>query len=98
MPEAYAGRRNYVLSRTLKKAASPKVANINQDVTSFAQRLPAEKGKDIWLVRGASSPQHPVETAGEQDVSRRRPYAALCRPQLMFKHYERVRKRNAAGE
>ena len=54
MPEAYAGKQNYVFSRTLKTAASPDVIIVNEDVTSFAERLRAEKGKDIWLVGGAA--------------------------------------------
>jgi dihydrofolate reductase len=62
-PDFYPGKKNYVFSRTLKQAASPKVTLINEDVTTFAQRLRAEKGKgkgegkdegkDIWLVGGA---------------------------------------------
>jgi len=53
MPDGYSGKKNYVLSRTLKKAASPKISIINDDVTVFAERLRAEKGKHIWLVGGA---------------------------------------------
>jgi len=53
MPDFYPGKKNYVFSRTLKKAASPKVTIISEDVASFAQRLRADKGKDIWLVGGA---------------------------------------------
>jgi dihydrofolate reductase len=53
MREGYAGKRNYVFSRRLKKAASPKVSIVNEGVTEFAERLRAEKGKDIWLVGGA---------------------------------------------
>ena len=53
MPDVYPGKKNYVFSRTLKKAASPKVIVTGEDVSSFAQRLRAEKGKDIWMVGGA---------------------------------------------
>ena len=53
MPEAYAGKKNYVFSRTMSKAASPKVTIVNDDVAEFAERLRAEKGRDIWLVGGA---------------------------------------------
>jgi len=53
MPEGYAGKKNYVFSRTLSKAASPKVSVVSEDVTVFAERLRSEKGKDIWLVGGA---------------------------------------------
>jgi dihydrofolate reductase len=53
MAEGYAGKKNYVFSRTLSKAASPKVSVVSQDVTAFAERFRSEKGKDIWLVGGA---------------------------------------------
>jgi dihydrofolate reductase len=53
MAEGYAKKKNYVFSRTLSKAASPKVSVISEDVTAFAERLRSEKGKDIWLVGGA---------------------------------------------
>jgi dihydrofolate reductase len=51
-PEVCAGKKNYVFSRTLKKAASPKVIIVNEAVRGFAERLRAEKGKDIWLMGG----------------------------------------------
>lgn len=53
MADGYAGKKNYVLSRTLRKAASEKVSVVNEDVGSFAECLLAETGKDIWLVGGA---------------------------------------------
>ena len=53
MRNGYAGKENYVFSRTLKEATSPKVVVVNEDVTSFAERLRSEKGKNIWLVGGA---------------------------------------------
>jgi dihydrofolate reductase len=53
MPAAYAGKKNYVFSRNLKLAASPKVMIVNEEVAHFADRLRAQKGKDIWLVGGA---------------------------------------------
>jgi dihydrofolate reductase len=53
MSKGYAGKKNYVFSRTLKKAASPKPIIVNEGVADFAKRLRAEKGKDIWLVGGA---------------------------------------------
>jgi len=53
MAEGYAKKKNYVFSRTLSKAASPKVSVVNEDVTVFAERLRSEKGKDVWLVGGA---------------------------------------------
>jgi dihydrofolate reductase len=53
MPDGYAGKKNYVFSRTLAKAASPKISIVNDDVSAFAKRLRAENEKDIWLVGGA---------------------------------------------
>src|SRR5579864_6279800 len=53
MAEGYAGKKNYVFSRTLSKAVSAKVSIVSEDVTIFAERLRLEKGKDIWLVGGA---------------------------------------------
>ncbi|HWE84499.1 MAG TPA: dihydrofolate reductase family protein [Terracidiphilus sp.] len=53
MAGGYSGKKNYVLSRTLKKAASAKVSIIRDDVAAFAERLRAEKGSHIWLVGGA---------------------------------------------
>jgi len=53
MAGGYAGKKNYVFSRTLSKAASPEVSVVSEDVTAFAERLRSEKGKDIWLVGGA---------------------------------------------
>jgi len=53
MAEGYTGKKNYVFSRTLSKAASPKVSIVSEDVPVFAERLRLEKGKDIWLVGGA---------------------------------------------
>jgi dihydrofolate reductase len=50
--DAYAGKKNYVFSRTLSKAASPKVSIVSEDVPVFAERLRSEKGKHIWLVGG----------------------------------------------
>lgn len=42
-----------MFSQTLSKAASTKVVIVNADVTSFAERLRAERGKNIWVVGGA---------------------------------------------
>jgi dihydrofolate reductase len=53
MAEGYAKKKNYVFSRTLSKAASPKVSVVSEDVIAFSERLRSEKGKDIWLVGGA---------------------------------------------
>ena len=53
MPDGYKGKKNYVLSRNRILTASPKVVMVNEDVRDFAERLRADKGKDIWLVGGA---------------------------------------------
>ncbi len=66
MPEGSPGKKNYVFSRTLTQAASPKVTVVNGDVRTFAGRLRAEKGKDIWLMGGADIAKAFVD-AGELD-------------------------------
>lgn len=53
MADGYAGKKNYVLSRTINNAASAKVCVVNEDAGSFAERLLSEEGKHIWLVGGA---------------------------------------------
>ena len=53
MAEGYAGKKSYVFSRTLSKAASPKVNIVSEDVRVFAERMRSERGKNIWLVGGA---------------------------------------------
>jgi dihydrofolate reductase len=53
MPDGYAGKKNYVFSRTLSKALSPKVSIVHEDLSIFSKRLRAENEKDIWLVGGA---------------------------------------------
>lgn len=53
MAEGCPGKKNYVLSRMLKKAPSPKITIIKDDVAGFAEGLRREKGKNIWLMGGA---------------------------------------------
>jgi dihydrofolate reductase len=53
MAQGYAAKKNYVFSRTLSKAASPKVSIVSEDVPTFSERLRSEKGTNIWLVGGA---------------------------------------------
>jgi len=48
----YPGKKNYVFSRTRRTAS--KVELVSGRVGAFARRLRATKGKDIWLVGGAS--------------------------------------------
>ena len=55
MADPNPGKKTYVLSRTLTKAASPKVAIINEPIAQCAERLRAERGKDVWLMGGAES-------------------------------------------
>jgi dihydrofolate reductase len=49
------GKKNYVLSRTLQQAASPEVIVVSEPVANFAERLRAERGKNVWLMGGAES-------------------------------------------
>ena len=51
--EAYAGKKNYVFSRTLPAGAGAKVEVVGGDVGEFARRLRVVPGKDVWLVGGA---------------------------------------------
>ena len=53
MSDGYAGKKNYVFTRSRKQSANPKVRMIHENVTGFSQRLRAERGKNIWLVGGA---------------------------------------------
>lgn len=53
MSQGYSEKKNYVFSRSIKKATSPEVMIVSEDVAGFAQRLRGEEGKDIWLVGGA---------------------------------------------
>jgi len=53
LAEGYAGKKNYVFSRTLLKTKTSKVSVVSEDVPIFAERLRSEKGKHIWLVGGA---------------------------------------------
>ena len=52
MKDPYPGKKSYVFSRTLKQPASDKVEIVTEDAGSFARRLRAQKGKDIWLMGG----------------------------------------------
>jgi dihydrofolate reductase len=47
MTDPNPGKKNYVLSRTLTKTASPEVIVVNEPIAEFAQRLRAEKCKDV---------------------------------------------------
>lgn len=53
MADGYGGKKNYVFSRTLSKAASPKINLVSEDVHVFSERLRSQKGKHVWLVGGA---------------------------------------------
>jgi dihydrofolate reductase len=49
------GLKNYVFTRTLPSSAAPKgVEFVNEPVRTFAARLRAEPGKNIWMMGGAS--------------------------------------------
>lgn len=46
--------RNYVFTRSLPLSAAPKgVEFLDESIKSFATRLRAKKGKDIWIMGGA---------------------------------------------
>lgn len=50
------GKKNYVLSRTMKKAASPEGIIVSEDVRRLAKKLRKERnGKGVWLMGGAES-------------------------------------------
>jgi dihydrofolate reductase len=53
MKDPNPGKKSYVFSRKMKKAPSPKVSMVNEDVNTFVERLRGEKGKSIWLMGGA---------------------------------------------
>ena len=53
MVDGYSGKKNYVLSRALTQAPSPKVHVVHEDVKTLANRLRAENEKLIWVVGGA---------------------------------------------
>lgn len=55
MTDPNPGKKNYILSRTLTKAASPQVLVVNEPIAAFAEGLRAETGKHIWLMGGAES-------------------------------------------
>jgi dihydrofolate reductase len=52
MKDPAPGKKSYVFSRTIKRAASDKVEIVAEEAGAFARRLRAEKGKDIWLMGG----------------------------------------------
>ncbi len=46
--------RNYVFTRTLRQSAAPKgVEFVDEPIKTFASRLRAEAGKDVWVMGGA---------------------------------------------
>lgn len=51
--KAYAGKKNYVFSRTLRPTARAKVQIVSGDVGELAWKLRSEEGKHVWLVGGA---------------------------------------------
>jgi dihydrofolate reductase len=50
--KAYAGKKNYVFSHTLRPTARARVEIVSGDVGELAMKLRSEEGKDIWLVGG----------------------------------------------
>lgn len=55
MKDPNPGKKSYVLSRTLSQARTPEVIIVNEPIAGFAERLRAEKGKNVWLMGGAES-------------------------------------------
>jgi dihydrofolate reductase len=51
--KAYAGKKNYVFSRTLRPTTKARVQIVSGDVGELAWKLRSEEGKHIWLVGGA---------------------------------------------
>jgi dihydrofolate reductase len=51
--KGYAGKKNYVFSRTLRPPAKSKIEVVSGDVGELAWKLRSEEGKHIWLVGGA---------------------------------------------
>jgi len=51
--KGYAGKKNYVFSRTLRPTATARVQIVSGDVGELAWKLRSEEGKHIWLVGGA---------------------------------------------
>ena len=49
---AYPGVKNYVFSRTIKKARDKKLTFVSEDAASFVRRLKGEQGKDICVMGG----------------------------------------------
>lgn len=45
--------KNYVFSRKLKQRRTPGVEFVNEPISTFAKRLRAISGKDIWMMGGA---------------------------------------------
>jgi dihydrofolate reductase len=52
--EGHPGKKNYVFTRSRRRARSQAVEFVRSPVADFARRLRAERGKDVWLLGGAS--------------------------------------------
>lgn len=52
--EGHPGKKNYVFTRSRRRASSTSVEFVRGPIADFARRLRAEEGKDIWLMGGAS--------------------------------------------
>ncbi|MCA1583075.1 MAG: dihydrofolate reductase family protein [Acidobacteria bacterium] len=51
---SFKGKKNYVFSRSPKPAVAAGIEFVTEEVGTLARRLKSERGKDIWLVGGAS--------------------------------------------
>jgi dihydrofolate reductase len=54
----YPGMKNYVFSRTKPEGTRDGVEFVSAEVESWAERVRAESGKDIWLVGGGDLARH----------------------------------------
>lgn len=52
--EGHAGKKTYVFTSRRPRTRAPNVEFVRGPVGEFAQRLRAERGKDIWLMGGAA--------------------------------------------
>jgi dihydrofolate reductase len=50
--DGYAGKRNYVFSRTLRPRPRARIQIVSGDVGELAWKLRAEEGRNVWLVGG----------------------------------------------
>ncbi len=52
--EGHPGKKNYVFSRRRRRGHAPGVEFVREPVRDFARKLREARGKDVWLLGGAS--------------------------------------------